>query len=154
MWQLMRAMPTNRETQREQFREPWRTTAIRTGSLALAVGVGAGVFTGRLAVAPLATLMALWLTLGGHFVELLYRNTLRHYFAGPPIVRVLARLCYWFAAGSALYEGALVTRAGLTTQGAVSLPWWTGGVVFTAIEFAIHLFMRARQQPNLFDGRA
>ena len=137
----------------QRFSEPWRTTAIRTGSLALVVGVAVGAFTRQFAVTPLATLLALWFTLGGHFAELLFRNTLRPYLSGPPSARALARLLYWFVAGSALYAGALMTRGALTNRGAVSWPWWAGGAAFTVLEVAVHLLMRARRQPSFFDGR-
>ena len=53
----------------QPFTEPWRTTALRTGSLALAVGVGVGLLKRQLAVVPLVALLALWFTLGGHFLE-------------------------------------------------------------------------------------
>jgi hypothetical protein len=141
------------QTRWEPFTEPWRATALRTGAIALAIGVGVGLYKQQLAAAFLATLLALWFTLGGHFVEILFRNQLRHRIGGQAPVQAVARLVYWFAGGSALYAGALATRAILTGQGAVSWPWWTGGVVFVGLELLIHLLLNAHRKPSLYDGR-
>lgn len=135
------------------FSEPWRRTALRTGSIALGIGLGVGLYRHRLAVVPLVTLVALWFTLGGHFVELLFRNGIDPRLGEPAQRRALVRLAYWFVAGSVLYAGALATRGILTGQGAVLWPWWTGGVVFVALELLIHLWMRLRRQPSFYDGR-
>ena len=134
------------------FSEPWRTTALRTGSIALGVGLGVGLYQRHLAVVPLVTLLALWFTLGGHYVELLFRNLLGPLLTSPG-PRDLVRLVYWFVGGSVLYALALVTRGIFTGQRAVSWPWWTGGVLFLAVELLIHLLMRVRQQPSFYDGR-
>ena len=135
-----------------RFAEPWRATALRTGGIALAIGSGVGLYERQIAVIPLATLLALWFTFGGHLVEVVYRNRLGPGI-GPPGLRALARLIYWAVAGSALYAGALGTRSILTARGPVPWPWWTGGVAFVAVELLIHLLMRARGQPCFYDGR-
>lgn len=134
------------------FSEPWHTTALRNGSIALGVGLGVGLYQRHLAVVPLVTLLALWFTLGGHYVELLFRNRLGPLLASPG-PRALVRLVYWFAGGSVLYALALVTRGIFTGRRAVPWPWWTGGVLFLAVELLIHLLMRVRQQPSFYDGR-
>jgi len=135
------------------FSEPWRSTALRTGSLALGIGIVAGIIQHRLAAVPLVTLFALWFTLGGHFIELWFRNRLGPRVRGTPARQAVARIVYWFAGGSLLYAAALVTRAALADHNAVLWPWWTGGVLFVAAELLIHLLMRARQQPSFYDGR-
>ena len=135
------------------FTEPLRTTVLRTGSLALAIGLGAGLFQRRFAAVPLFTLLALWFTLGGHYVELLFRNGLGPRLVGSTERRALVRLPYWFVGGSVLYALALATRRILTGQGLVPWPWWTGGALFVAVELVIHLLLRARQQPSFYDGR-
>ena len=140
------------ETVPEPFSEPWRATALRTGSLALAIGIAVGVYERRLAAVPLTTLLALWFTLGGHFAELLFRNQLRQRIGGQVLVQAVARLIYWFGTGSALYAGALATRAILTKRGAASWPWWTGGVLFVGLELVVHLLLLARRQPSFYDG--
>ena len=135
------------------FTEPWRTTALRTGSLALAVGVGVGLLKRQLAVVPSVALFALWFTLGGHFLEVLFRNRLRQHISDQPTMQALARVAYWFAGGSVLFEGALATRALLGSRMTVPLSWWFAGIAFVGVELLIHLGLRARGQASVYDGR-
>ena len=136
----------------ETFSEPWRTTLLRTGTIALAIGVGIGLYQRHLAVVPLAALIALWFTLGGHFVELLFLNRLRHSIVSRLPMRALVRMVYWFAGGCVLYAGALATRTLLTGHAAAVWPWWIGGLGFVAIELVVHSILRARRLPNFYDG--
>ncbi len=136
----------------ERFSEPRSTTLLRTTGLALAVGVGAGLYQRRLVAVPITTLLALWFTLGGHYVEILFRNGLRPLIAGQVLIPLLVRLVIWFVGGSALYAGALATRALLTGHRALPWPWWAAGALFVAAELLIHLLMRARRQPSVYDG--
>lgn len=138
--------------QAEFFTEPWSVTALRTGSIALAFGVGAAVHTRQISVVPLATLMALWFTLGGHFVDLTFRNYVGPRLAGGT-VRALSRLVYWFAGGCVLYQGALETQSLIWGRDSAGWPWWLGGVGFVGAELVVHLLMRLRKLPSFYDGR-
>ena len=133
------------------FTERLPTTLLRTGSLAVGVGVVAGWRQHRLVTVPLVTVFALWFTLGGHYVELLFRNRIGIHL-GPTPGRALVRLVYWFVGGSVLYAAALTTHWMLTGRWA-PWPWWIGGALFVAGELVIHLFMRVRRQPSFYDGR-
>jgi hypothetical protein len=137
----------------EPFAEPWRTTLLRTGLLALAIGMGVGLYKRQLATVPLATLFALWFTLGGHFLELLLRNRVRRRIRDGAAVQAVARIAGWFAGGSVLYQGALGTRALLTGRGAAAWPWWMAGIAFVGVELLVHLLLRARGLPSFYDGR-
>jgi len=57
------------ETDWKPFAEPWRTTALRNGTIAVAIGLGVGLSTRQFAVGFLASVLALWFTLGGHVLE-------------------------------------------------------------------------------------
>ncbi|HKE89070.1 MAG TPA: hypothetical protein VKB45_01960 [Gemmatimonadales bacterium] len=135
------------------FTEPGRATALRTGSIALAIGIGVTLARRQLSLLPVVTLMALWFTLGGHYVELLFRNRLAPVVDGSPQRLALVRLPYWFVGGSLLYAAALATRDILVGRGHMSSPWWMGGALFVVAELLIHLVMRARGQPSFYDGR-
>ena len=136
----------------ERFQEPWTTTAARTLSLAAAIGLIVALVTSRADAFLVAFAAALWFTLGGHFVELLFRNTL-----GPGItsgaVRTGARLGYWFAVGSLLYLGASATAAALSGRRVLPWRWWIGGAGFAGAELLVHLALRVRRQPSFYDGR-
>src|SRR5438552_2402447 len=80
-------------------REPLRTTLLRTGLIALAIGAILALPRGGLARWPAATLIALWPALGGHFVELLFLNVLCPRLSASRGVQVVARLIVWFAGG-------------------------------------------------------
>ena len=61
----------------QPFAEPWRTTALRTGGIALAIGVVVGLYQRQLAAVPDATLLALWFTLWRDWqAEVLERSTM------------------------------------------------------------------------------
>lgn len=135
----------------EPFAEPWRATARRTGAIALAIGVGIGLYRRQLAAVPMATVFALWFTLGGHFLEVLFRNRLADH--GGRATRAVARLAFWFAGGSLLYAGALATGALLTGRGPDPWPWWVGGVGFVGVELVIHQLLHARGHASFYDGR-
>ena len=137
----------------QPFSEPWSRTALRTGALALLVGVGIGLARHRLGMVPFATLMALWFTLGGHFVELLFRNWLWRWVPGGSVGRVLARIALWFAAGVIFAALASLTRDVLLQPGPSLIAWWIAGSGFVAVELLIHLGLRARGQPSFYDGR-
>ena len=125
--------------------EPWRATARRTLLIALAVGVGIGLYRGRWGTVPVATLIALWFTLGGHFVELVFLNGLRSHIGGGRAVQAVARVAWWFAGGCVLYAGARVTGLLLVGRAVLPWPWWTGGIFFIVLELFVHALMRARR---------
>ena len=133
-----------------RFTEPWSTTLLRTGLLALGIAAAVALLR-HSAVAGLVTLAAaLWFTLGGHFVELLFRNRLGVLLGH---AARLVRPFYWFAAGVVLYTGALLTRAALTGQRVAPWPWWWAGCGFVAAELLVHMVMHLRKLPSYYDGQ-
>lgn len=137
----------------QPFAEPWRTTAFRTGSLALAAGVCVGLIKRHLAVVPSVTLFALWFTLGGHFLELLIRNRLRWYISDQPEAQALARLAYWFVSGAVLFDAAQAMQTLFDGRVPVRLSWWLAGIGFVGVELLVHLGLRARGEASVYDSR-
>ena len=137
----------------QPFSERWRTTALRTGLLALAAGVAVGVIKRHLAVVPSVTLFALWFTLGGHFLELLFRNRLREFVSDQPAAQMLARIAYWFLGGAVLFEAAQTTQALFARHVSVPFSWWLAGIGFVGVELLVHLRLRARGEASVYDGR-
>jgi len=133
----------------EKYSEPLWQTLSRTVGLALAIGLGAGLVAHHFAVVPTVTLLALWFTLGGHFVDLFCWNVVAPSISTTK-ARVWARLAVWFLGGTALYAGALGTRWLLTGVGSPPWPWWIGGVFFIGAELVAHLALLIRGRPSVY----
>ena len=133
----------------ERFSEPLSRTLRRTVGLALAIGVIVGLVQHRLWLVPITALLALWFTLGGHFVDLLCWNELDPRIPNPRL-RPWARLVAWFIGGTGLYFGAIATRWLLTGRGGPALPWWIGGAFFIVAELFAHLWLFMRGQPSVY----
>jgi hypothetical protein len=140
----------------QPYREPLRTTLLRNGAIALIVGAVLAARWGGLSRWPFATLLALWPSLGGHYVELLFLNILRPRLPTSRPIQIAARLATWFLGGIALSVAMSLTATALTHN---SRPahwplWWQAGLAFIAIELVVHLVLRLRRCPNFYDGRA
>lgn len=136
------------------YREPLRRTLMRTGAIALVVGAVLARRWGGLAHWPLATLVVLWFSLGGHWVELWFLNWLRPRLSRARAVQIGARVGVWFVGGIGLGLGSALTAmllAGL--QPAPWSAWWYGGLAFIGVELVVHLVLQLRGHPSFFDGR-
>jgi hypothetical protein len=136
----------------QPFEEPLRVTLFRNAAISLAVGAVAAAVTGRLALLPMVTLLALWPSLGGHYVEVFYRNWLARRLASRRL-QMVGRLVTWFAAGIVMAAGMSLTALSMDCPRFPASPlWWLFGLAFIGIELAIHLILFARKQPSLYDG--
>jgi hypothetical protein len=141
-------------TQWEPYREPLRTTLLRTGAIALIVGAVLALSRGGLARWPLATLLVLWISFGGHWVELWFLNWLRPRIPAARAVQVAARLGVWFVGGIILALGMGLTARALAGFRPAHWPaWWVGGVGFIGVELVAHLFLQLRGRPSFYNGR-
>jgi len=108
---------------------------------------------GGLARWPVATLLMLWPTLGGHVLELWFLNWLRPRLSPSRRVQIAARIAVWFVGGSLLGLGMAFTA---TTLGAVRPaswpPWWLAGIAFTGIELVAHSALLLRGRPSFYNG--
>ena len=135
-------------------REPLRTTLLRTGIIAVAIGAALTLPRGHIARWPAATLIALWPALGGHFVELLFLNVLRPRLPATRGVQIATRLLVWFVGGVVLALGMYATA--LAVIGPRPLRWpalLIAGVAFVGIELIVHLVLQLRRRPSFYDGR-
>ncbi|MEP6571733.1 MAG: hypothetical protein ABJD11_03525 [Gemmatimonadota bacterium] len=139
----------------QPFSEPIRTTMTRTVSLALVVGAAVAWRFGRLALWPLATVLVLWFSFGGHWVELWFLNWLRPRLARERLAQVGARIAVWFLGGILLGLGVVSTmRLSQLMQGIARPAWWVAGVAFVALELIVHLAFLLRRRPNFYQGTA
>jgi hypothetical protein len=136
------------------YNEPLRQTLFRTLAIAAAIGAVRALSSGQWSAWSHGSLLALWFSFGGHFVELWFLNWLR--FRIPPSRRlqVAARLLTWFVGGCLLLLGMKLTAAVLFSP----LPplwrnWWLGGLGFIGIELVVHSFLWFRGLQCFYDGR-
>ena len=136
----------------EPYRESITATLARTIALAALAGA---IIAWRSPVAwPIAFVLALWPSFGGHWIELAFLNGLRPRLPGARGVQIAARIAAWCAGGIALGLGALATaRLFPSTRGMRLFPWWMGAPVFVGVELVAHVGLALRGRANFYDGR-
>ena len=133
----------------QPYREPLWVTLRRTVIIAIVVGALVAWTTHEFARWPMWTLLMLWPSFGGHWVEIFFLNWLRPRIADSRAVQMTARVAVWFVGGCFLAYGMRLT-AMLLVQGPrlVRWPaWWVGGVAFVGIELVAQLALRLRGNP-------
>jgi hypothetical protein len=135
------------------FAEPLRNTLARTMGIAVVVGGLLAPRLGGIARWPLATVLVLWPSFGGHWIELWFLNGLRPRLPSDRSVQVLSRLVVWFVGGMALGLGMGLTALAFGVSRPSRIPWWLAGVAFIAIELVAHLVLHLRGRPSFFNGR-
>jgi hypothetical protein len=135
------------------YREPLWVTVARTGAIALVVGAVIALRRGGVAYWPAATLLVLWPSFGGHWVEVWYLNWVRPRLRAGRGMRGAVRIAVWFSGGILLWLGMMLTAIGLGFQPGRWPAWWVGGVAFIAIELVAHFVLWVRGRPSFYDGR-
>lgn len=139
------------------YHEPLRRTLTRTVLIATVAGTVLAAWSTSSARPlrwPIAVILVLWVSLGGHWLEVWYLNWLRPRLPAAPMVQLVARLGTWFLGGCGLGVCIALTARAL---GGVRLdnwpPWWVGGVAFIGVELVAHAVLQARGAPSFFTGR-
>ena len=141
-------------TEWEPFHEPLRATLTRTLAIAIVLGGLIAPRLGGLSRWPAASVVMLWPTLGGHFLELWFLNWLRPRLPRSHGVQVAARLLLWFVGGALFVVAMRLTAAALIGNRPVArVAPWIGGLAFIGIELAVHLAARLRGMRSFYDGR-
>jgi len=141
-------------TEWERVEEPLGSTLRRTVGIALAIGALFAFRSHHLRTLLPMAVVALWPSLGGHYVEIAFLNKLRPRLPRHRSVQVAARLATWLVAGVALYLLMACTALLLSLR---FPPWsfcWLGGPAFIVIELLAHVGLALRGLPNFYDGRA
>ena len=127
---------------------------LRTGMIAIVLGAILARLWSGLARWPLATLLVLWPSFGGHCVEVWFLNWLRPRLSIARGVQVAARVGVWFVGGTGLAIGMGLTAMALAGFRPAHWPaWWLGGLAFIGIELAAHLVLQLRGRPSFYNGR-
>ena len=138
----------------QSYREPLRVTVLRTGGIALILGAVLAPWMGGLSRWPLATLLVVWFSFGGHWVELWFLNWLRPRLPAARAAQVGARLGVWFGGGIGLGLGMALTAMAFAGYAPAEWPaWWIGGVGFIGLELGVHLWPQLRGRPSFYNGR-
>jgi uncharacterized membrane protein YdcZ (DUF606 family) len=134
-------------------REPFSATLSRTIGIALVVGGLAAWRYRTLQVWPIAAVIMLWFSFGGHWVELWFLNQVRPRLSHARTTQIATRVVVWFVGGVVLGLGIVLTmRLFPLTRALRPPPWWMAGVVFIALELVVHLVLFARRRPNCYSG--
>ena len=139
----------------QPYKEPIRATLMRTGTIALVGGaLLARAWGGGLARWPIATLLALWPSFGGHWVELWFLNWLRPRLPDTRAAQMGARIGVWFVGGTGLALGMGLTAMMLSDVRPAQWPvWWVGGLAFIGIELVVQLVLQLRGHSSFYNGR-
>jgi hypothetical protein len=135
-----------------RIEEPFGRTLARNVTIAILVGAVLALlrhdFKGFLPV----VLLALWPSLGGHYVELAFVNVIRARIPRGRWTQAVVRLLVWFMGGVLLY-GCMVPTAQALPINALPLRfWWIGGLCFVGVELAVHAILAIRGQSSFYDG--
>ncbi|SRR6266540_587251 len=135
-----------------RFHEPIGRTLARNIAIALVVGATLA-FRKRDAglLAPFSAL-ALWFSLGGHYVEAAFLNGIRPRLSSARLTQVSARLGAWFVGGSMLYVLMAATAHVLPVQPPHLVSCWFGGLFFIGLELFVHAVLAIRGLPNFYGG--
>lgn len=138
----------------QPHRESFGVTLRRT----LIIAAVAGAVLARLPSSripwPVATILAFWISFGGHWVELWFLNWLRPRLSPTRPVQVAARLVVWFVGGTLLVSGLLLTAMALVGFRPSNWPvYWFWGFIFIGIELLVHLIAQLRGRPGFYNGR-
>ncbi|HEY5060937.1 MAG TPA: hypothetical protein VII52_05335 [Gemmatimonadaceae bacterium] len=137
-----------------RYHEPLRATLTRTVAIALVAGAVLAHGWGGSARWPVASLLMLWPSFGGHWIELWFLNWLRPRLPDSRLVQVGARLAVWFVGGVGLALGMRLTARALTgLRRTPRATWWAAGLAFIMIELVAHLALQLRGRPSFFNGR-
>jgi len=138
----------------EPFKEPIRETLFRTVMIAVIVGGAIAMSLRKLSIWPLAALLVLWPSFGGHWVEVWFLNRVRPRIAPARGVQMATRVLVWFAGGALFVLGmGLTASAFVQWRSPQWLTWWLGGAAFVGIELVMHFLMQLRGLPNFYNGR-
>lgn len=141
----------------QPYREPLWRTLTRTVGIAVVAGGVFAFWRGGLARWPAASAVMLWPSLGGHWVELWFLNSLRPQLSHRRGAQVAARLVVWFVAGVALGAGMWLTAEALHGMRVPRAAAWRlaglAGLGFIGVELIAQAVLQLRGRPSFFNGR-
>lgn len=138
----------------QPHREKLRATLLRTITIALIGGTLLSRWSNGRIRWPLATLLVLWFSFGGHWVELWYLNWLRPRLSPARTIQIGARVATWFWGGVALAFALALTARAIGVGPQRWPAWWLGGFAFIGLELLAHLVLQLRGRPSFYNGQS
>ena len=135
-----------------RFLEPFGRTLARNAIIAVVVATVFALVQHRLSLIGPVALLALWFSLGGHYVEVIFLNGVRPRIPAVRTIQSLVRILIWICGGILLYWGMALTARVLPVRDASLAFWWSGGLILTAVELVAHAFLALRSLPNFYSG--
>jgi uncharacterized membrane protein len=130
-------------------KEPLSTTVLRTFSVAALVATIISIRTQTASIWTAQFCVVLWVSFGGHWLELFYINTLKKKL---PKIDWPFRLVFWFACGVLLSFPMNLTRDMMEGNLSDKPEWWAFGLGFIAVELLVHaLFLQSRGLPSVYN---
>ena len=137
----------------EPVRENLRKTILRNLTIASVTGFIVSLFFGGLRSWSRYALLALWPSLGGHFVEIFFLNFVQQNLPVARTIQVAARLVTWYLGGAVIGVGIRLTAEMIGIHPRQRPAWWLGGVGLIAIELLVHIVLAIRRKPSFYSGR-
>lgn len=137
-----------------RFEEPLRETFTRTFLIAALVATVAGFSTGSGRIWAATFSGALWFSFVGHWVELLWLESVRTRIKRERFVQFSARISYWFAWGIPLGWLSISTANFVDPTRSRRFDPISSGLSLVVVELTVHaLFLAIRRRPSVYDGR-
>lgn len=133
--------------------EPLLRTLGRNVVLAVIVGCVLALQRHNLKLLPSLAALALWFSLGGHYVELVFLNGVRPRVAPGRLPQLAWRVGVWFVGGAVLFLLMATTARVLPFRSIPFRLWWYGGCALVGIELLVHAALALRGEPNFYSGR-
>jgi hypothetical protein len=122
-------------------------------AIAVAVAAGITVFRHDFKVFLSVVMLALWTSLGGHYVEVAFANYLSARIPQAHWFQVGVRLLVWFVGGGLLYVFMIVTARILPIKPLPPQLWWCGGLAFIVLELVLHAILAHRGNSDFYRVR-
>jgi hypothetical protein len=135
-----------------RFEEPLRRTLARNVAIAAVVGAVLAFRVRHLGLFLPFTALALWFSLGGHYVEVAFLNGIRPRISPARERQMAARVGVWFAGGAILYVLMAGSAHLLPLRPPHFTGWWFGGLLLIGVELLVHAGLALRGQPNFYQG--
>jgi hypothetical protein len=132
--------------------EPFARVLARNVAIALGVGVVAALARRNALLVLEVGALALWFSLGGHFVEVLFLSQARPRMPHLARPRQVARLLTWFVGGALLFTLMTGSARLLALRWLSFEAWWIGALAFVAIELFVHALLALSGRPNFYRG--